>query len=524
MNTTLATASPRPSVRRSLCAIALAGMLLATAGCGGSGGADDATAPVDGQALVEGTFATGQAVTGPVELLAADNTLLQARSDAAGRFRFDAAGLRAPFVLRGSLPDGSRLHSALAVAPRAGASATANLTPLTELVLADLSPQGRTEQLWAMDAAARSGRLDAAVLERSRHRVEAMMAPLAAALGVASQTDPLATSFAADGRGHDALLDALRVQSINSGDATLFAVHARVAPDRPAVWTSQQDPPPLDLGPKAARADMGAVQRAAVDSYAALSQAAGGFDPARVDEARLQAAAAQLARLDFFANDFESQVERLLPELWAALGMPRALIDDFMRLLLAGADEAFDLLVNFFGDDAERARADAAAMRVQPVSVDPAQGVVTYRIEFGGQTWFQDWTVSGNRPASQRLLARQHNECLKPRYVGAFAGFPISPESYIRDSEYFNECSYAIEYVSCVWRAGTTGRPFGCIGGATTGRAGPGQGTGLRSVTAGPLFDERAFVVCAAPHKPVPAANRQVFDEVFRLAYQCALS
>jgi hypothetical protein len=351
-----------------------------------------------------------------------------------------------------------------------------------------------------------------------------MLAPLASALGVAGQTDPLATSFAADGRGHDALLDALRVQSIRSGDATLFAVHALAAPDRPAVWTSQQDPPPLDLGPKAAQADLVALQQAARASYDALSQAAAGFDPARVDEARLQSAAAQLARLDFFANDFEAQVERLLPELWAALGMPQRLIDDFMRLLLAGADEAFDLLVDFFGEDAARVRADAAAMRVQPVSVDPAQGVVTYRVEYGGQTWFQDWTVNGNRPASQRLLARQHNECLRTRYVGAFAGFPISPESYIRDSEYYNECAYPVEFVSCVWRAGTTGRPFGCIGGATTGRAAPGQGTGLRSVTAGPLFDERAFVVCAAPYKPVPAANRPMFDEVFRLAYQCALS
>jgi hypothetical protein len=501
-------------------------MLLGSAGCGGSGDGDGdgPASPDSSRALVEGTFAIGRAVKGPVELLAADNTLLQSESDAAGRYRFDATGLPAPFMLRGALPDGGRLHSALAAAPAAGAAAIANLTPLTELVLADRSPQGRTDQLWAMERAARSGRLEAAVLERSRQRVQAMTAPLASALGVAAMNDPLATNFAADGRGHDALLDALRVQSFSSGDATLFAVHALAAPDRPAVWTSQQDPPALDLGPKAARADIVAVQKAAEASYAALSQAAAGFDPARVDEARLQSVAAQLAQLDFFANDFETQVERLLPQLWAALGMPQALIDDFMRLLLAGADEAFDLLVNFFGEDAARVRADAAAMRVQPVSVDPAQGVVTYRVDFGGQTWFQDWTVSGNRPASQRLLARQHNECLKTRYVGPFAGFPISAESFIRDSEYFNECAYPVEFVSCVWRAGTTGRPFGCIGGTTTGQAAPGQSTGLRSVTAGPLFDERAFVVCAAPHKPVPATNRPLFDEVFRLAYQCALS
>lgn len=519
------TSAFRPRRRTPLLAV-LATVLLA-AGCGGSDGdsAGDGQGGAVAAAQLLGTFATGLAVEGDVQALSSDGVLLVSRSAGDGTFSIAVTGGTAPFLLRGTLPDGTHLYSVATATPSASDSVTVNVTPLTDLIVAALAPQGQPALLWSMAAPERVAALQAATVQQSRDQVTALVAPVAAQLGIPTSTDLLSTPFRADGHGQDALLDAVEVRAIPSATATLFAVNAKAAPGRPAVWTSGGAFAELDLGVKAAFVDIGATHAAARDSYAALSQAAAGFDPDKLDTARLQSVVGQMPQLDFFDPGWEAAFERWYSQFLEALGMPAALVSRIMRLLNDGSDEGIELLLGFLGAEADQVVADAKNLTAVPVSVDASQGIVTYRITMGSQQWYQDWTVNGNKPASQRLLQPQHNQCMRSRYVGSFNGFAISAESFIRDSEYYNACSFPVEFVTCVWRAGNIGpQASGCATGVSSGSAQPQAGTTHRDVVSGPLNEERTFAVCAAPYKPVRTTDNASSQQGFRQAYRCALS
>lgn len=114
-----------------------------------------------------------------------------------------AAGSRAPFVVIASRDD-IRLVS---VRPEAS-SGTVNVTPLTNLIAATLSPSGDparlVEEVKTAPAAVDPEKVRAAV-----ERVMTALQPLLETLG--TRTDPIAGRFNADGTGHDQLLDLVQV-------------------------------------------------------------------------------------------------------------------------------------------------------------------------------------------------------------------------------------------------------------------------------------------------------------------------
>ena len=113
-----------------------AAVALSLAACGGDGGSSSgSTPPVEPTLTVSGTAATGAVISGgAVEAVCAAGTGT-ATTSATGTYSIVITNGSLPCALRVTTSDGSLLHSA--AAGDAGAtSATANLSPLTELVIA----------------------------------------------------------------------------------------------------------------------------------------------------------------------------------------------------------------------------------------------------------------------------------------------------------------------------------------------------------------------------------------------------
>ena len=114
------------------------------AACGGGSSPDAVTPPpvVPASLMLSGTAATGAALAmRPVEAKCASGTsaaLATGPTGVDGKYSFAIAGGALPCVLRVTTADGSVLHS-LATGTGASATATANITPASELVLAHLA-------------------------------------------------------------------------------------------------------------------------------------------------------------------------------------------------------------------------------------------------------------------------------------------------------------------------------------------------------------------------------------------------
>ncbi len=250
--------------------------LLALAGCGGGTGPTSdttATATAEGapaspgvpmQALEKlvfsGTVATGAPLVGAT-LVVHDATGAQVCSQtigADGTYSCEIpAGSRAPFVVMATRDD-VRLVS---VRPEAS-SGTVNVTPLTHLIAATLSPSGDPARL-VEEVRAAPATIDPARVRASVERVMTALQPLLETLG--TRTDPIAGRFDADGTGHDRLLDLLQIsvrpESGAGGSAANIEVTVRARP-------ASADAPPVSIAFRSNEQSVPALSAAAVTQEA----------------------------------------------------------------------------------------------------------------------------------------------------------------------------------------------------------------------------------------------------------------
>lgn len=193
--------------------------VFALAACGGGGGSDTAltTSPAPAQAPVtavptavtlSGTVATGAALSGAT-LTVTDATGAEVgRIDAIGsdgQYSVTlSAGAKAPFVLVAKRDDVT-----LVSVQDLPASGTVNVTPITTLVAARLSPSGDPAQL-GRELAEHTATVDTASVNSKVSEVREMLKPVLEATGTAGD-DLLRGHFAANGSGHDRLLDSLKI-------------------------------------------------------------------------------------------------------------------------------------------------------------------------------------------------------------------------------------------------------------------------------------------------------------------------
>lgn len=237
-----------------LAAPPLCAVLVACGGSGsdgGGGGGGGGASPPPAAALV-GTVAIGAALTnGTVEVIdragAPACTQTPVTTDTSGRYRCVlGAASEAPFVIVVTDADGlvNPMISVLTTKPAAGSEATANVTPVTTAIVAQLDANKDPFALWG-DAAAIAA-LDPATLEAVKANVVAQLAPVLVDVGVdPAGFDPVTSPFVGgSGTGVDKMLDQVRV-TFDNGAPTLSNALNPDAPAVPMADATTTNPPVL---------------------------------------------------------------------------------------------------------------------------------------------------------------------------------------------------------------------------------------------------------------------------------------
>ena len=222
-----------------------------------------------------------------------------------------------------------------------------------------------------------------------------------------------------------------------------------------------------------------------------------------------------------------SQLNGLYKSFLLAMGFPATFADEIVRQMNgANPTESLETMLSFFGPEGQRALQEMSNMQATLVSVDQPSQLATYQIVVGGQTYYQTVSLSTGNSVTGRTAQRDYaQQCIGTRYVGPSGPSQrISPEQFVENQEAYNACNFEIQYASCIWQGGTTGpQNSGCTGNTSTGTARPQESTYLREVRSGPLYQQRAFVACKSPAKPVFQGNASDPGVLpaFTLQWQC---
>jgi hypothetical protein len=191
---------------------ALVGLSAAFIGCGGGGGGSSNGS--GGGAVISGTAAAGAAIIGTVTIKdsSAPPKAKSVTIAADGKYSIDVSEWTAPFALRADGDVGGREYHLYSAATSTDINGTINITPLTDLILANL----------AGDIAANyyndnnfSG-ITKAALDNQIAKLTAELMPILTSLGMDNSINLLRTSFNSDHTGMDAVMDVLKVSVDNT--------------------------------------------------------------------------------------------------------------------------------------------------------------------------------------------------------------------------------------------------------------------------------------------------------------------
>ncbi len=213
----------------STAVMALLGLgLLGIQGCGGGGGNTANTSGSNTIAL-SGIAATGAPMAAAtVQIYGADGiALLQSPATVAADGSYSVSiPSTAKFPLIIISDDGST--KLLSVVAEAGATATANINQLTNLIAARLSPTGDPASLIS-EIASKLATISSSTLASKNQEMLTAIKPLLDALNLSASTDPQTVSFAANGTGFDKLLDSLDVKIEPKGSSSTIDLTLRKA-------------------------------------------------------------------------------------------------------------------------------------------------------------------------------------------------------------------------------------------------------------------------------------------------------
>lgn len=207
--------------RLCLCAV------FAITGCAGGGEDNNNVAT---STAINGTAATGVALTGTVTAVGANGKQAAVTLNANGTFTLNSTELTFPVLLKADDGNGTVLYSWAAAA-----NSVANITPLTTLalILTDLSDNlGTVFANWSGSANA----LTSSALQTAQAKVNANLQTFFVNASLDSTNyDFLTTPFTADGTGIDAMLDALDFGFSYTGADFASVVNIKLANTNNAV-------------------------------------------------------------------------------------------------------------------------------------------------------------------------------------------------------------------------------------------------------------------------------------------------
>ena len=221
--------------------LALAGAALATlAGCGGGGGGSTTPAP-DPSISLNGTAATGAAISGGAIAVKCAVGTGSATTNADGSYTVSVTNGAFPCLVKVTAANGTILHS---VVTGTGTSATVNITPATQLIVASLAGRDPAAYFTAFDAAAAAGATSTKVAAAQTAVVATLKAAGVdmSALGdlISGSLKPASGTTA--GNAYDVALDAL-AKKLSDGGITLVDLVVGI------VNTSPNVPPTTPGGP-----------------------------------------------------------------------------------------------------------------------------------------------------------------------------------------------------------------------------------------------------------------------------------
>jgi hypothetical protein len=195
-------------LQRSIHVLTVCTFAIALGACGGGGGSGSSTA------TVSGTAATGAAIAlGTVTLKCVSGTTTATTTGTDGHFAVDISGATLPCLARVEFKNTSgatvQLHSVIT------AAGTANITPLTDLLVAKLSGSSAAAAYDGFTAA-KGNAIDAAQLKTATDAVKTYLVNLGVDV-TNLPTDLVKTAFIAktgssDGDAFDKLLDAFKTK------------------------------------------------------------------------------------------------------------------------------------------------------------------------------------------------------------------------------------------------------------------------------------------------------------------------
>lgn len=190
---------------------AVTAMVLAA--CGGGGGSS--STPTPAATTLSGTAAAGAPIIGSVTVK--DSTAPIAKTKtvqiaADGKYTVDVSDMKSPYMVRADGYVGGNEYHLYSAGTEADKGGTINVTPLTDLVVANIAKTLASDYFNSNFSAT----LTADALKTQSDALAAKLQPVLQAVGVSGSIDLLRTSFATDHTGLDAALDVLRVDTTAS--------------------------------------------------------------------------------------------------------------------------------------------------------------------------------------------------------------------------------------------------------------------------------------------------------------------
>jgi hypothetical protein len=184
--------------------------LIATglAACGGGGGEGNAPTPPQPTAVtISGTAAAGLPLVGTVTVKDGTGATKTVPLDANGGYSVDVTGMVAPVMLRAQGNVGASSYVIHSASASVGASGTVNITPLTDLIVANAAGQIAATYFAGSSFAS----LTEAELTAESAALKAKLLPVLQAMKVDASIDLLRTPFTPLSSALDKALDVLRV-------------------------------------------------------------------------------------------------------------------------------------------------------------------------------------------------------------------------------------------------------------------------------------------------------------------------
>ena len=184
-------------------------------GCGG-GGTTTIREILGMTATLSGTAAGGAAIVGTVQVTDSSSPpqTKGALIDADGKYQVDVAGMTGPFILKAHGTVGNSTVTYYSAAVSADVGNTVNVTPFTDIMVANISAQMAQNCFadMAKPCINLKDKLTPENLVKAQADLQAKLLPVLRSLGLSESIDFLRASFATDHTGMDAVLDMVKVE------------------------------------------------------------------------------------------------------------------------------------------------------------------------------------------------------------------------------------------------------------------------------------------------------------------------